>query len=86
MAIEMREVGNPSSHVKAYGYDPEKRILRVTFKGRVNRDGVQQPDTTYELEEVPAEHYDGLNASGSAGSYYHTHLRRAGYKYRKIEE
>jgi len=90
MPIKMRPTANPSSTVRSYGYDPDTQTMRVRFKGTTDKHGVTSPDSTYELDEVPNYHHDGMTTAdedkgGSVGSYYATHLRRGGYKYRKVE-
>ena len=67
-----------SSNLMRGKYDSATEILTITFK-----DG-----TTYMYEHVPQNVWQGLKACReaphSAGSYFDKHVKKAGYKYRKL--
>ena len=63
--MEMRPVD--SSNIKAVGYDPSTRVMRVEF----------HHGGSYEHRDVgPAEH-EALISASSVGSHYHRHFRSA---------
>lgn len=54
-----------SSHIQRAVYDKESEDLTLTFS-----DGSQ-----YTYRNVPQSTYRGLTLAGSAGSYFHRHIR-----------
>lgn len=63
----------PSTALRAFDYDPQRRELTVTFvTGRVYRYG-----------RVPAEVYDGLKTARSRGAFFNRHIRGP-YPYREL--
>lgn len=61
--MEMKPVD--SSNIKAIGYDPAARVMRVEF----------HHGGSYEHRDVgPAEH-EALKSAPSVGSHYHRHFR-----------
>jgi hypothetical protein len=63
-----------SSNIKAVGYDPGSKALRVEFNS-----GAQ-----HRYEEVSPEKHAGMMAADSVGSYFHAHIRGA-HKSSKVE-
>lgn len=62
-----------SSNIRAIGYDPRHRTLRVRFKP-----GGQYAFTECEYLDVPPATFAELAGATSIGSYFATHLRGAG--------
>ncbi len=60
-----------STNLLSAGYDAEKRIIEVAFRGGV-----------YIYEDVPQEVFDGLVKSPSAGQFFNDNIRFA-YRYRR---
>jgi len=54
-----------SKAISAIGYDPQTKIMKITFKGT----------GTYDFCGVPQNVFDGLKNAISKGSYYNTHIR-----------
>ena len=65
--MEMKPV-EKSSNVKAIGYDPESKKMRVAFKGK---DG----DNVYEYDDVPPHEHANMLSAESAGSYFAKNIR-----------
>ena len=65
--MEMKPI-EKSSNVKAIGYDPESKKMRVAFKGR---DG----DNVYEYTDVAPHVHAEMLAAESAGSYFAKNIR-----------
>lgn len=63
--MEMRRV--ESSNIKAVGYDPATKRLRVEFGS----------GSTYEYSGVSATTHEGLVGAESVGKYFHRHVRGA---------
>lgn len=63
-----------SSSLRSIGYDPATHTLEVEFLAS----GV------YHYHGVPQSVYDGLLSASSHGSYFDTHVKRAGYAYTKV--
>lgn len=61
MTVEMREVS--SKNIRAVGYDTEKHVLHIDFKGRV-----------YKYQSVPPDVHAALMAAESKGKHFRTHL------------
>lgn len=61
-----------SSNLDEATYDPDTQELIITF----------QSGDTYIYSNVPAETYDGLTKTGSAGAYFHRHIRDS-YSYER---
>ena len=62
-----------SSQVKAHGYDPISKTLRVEYAAG----GV------YEYEGVPQKTYDGLCGCESVGKYLNSKIKTGGFKFKK---
>ena len=60
-----------STNILSAGYDPEKRVMEIAFRGGV-----------YVYEDVPQEVFDGLVKSSSAGQFFNDNIR-FGYRYRR---
>ncbi|PBJ84277.1 KTSC domain-containing protein [Lysobacteraceae bacterium NML93-0399] len=69
--MEMHSV--ESSNLIAVGYDEERMVLRVEFKGGV----------TYDYFDVPLREYQGLMGAGSHGEYMNVHIRTS-YRYQRL--
>jgi len=54
-----------SSAIAAAGYNPERRLLFITFRS----------GGTYTFYRVPPETYHGLISATSPGRYYHARIR-----------
>ena len=63
----------PSTAIRSFSYDEERRQLRVTFvTGR-----------RYLYFGVPPEEVEGFRAASSRGRYFNFHIRQ--YPYRELE-
>ncbi|HEX8390836.1 MAG TPA: KTSC domain-containing protein [Longimicrobium sp.] len=70
----MTRIPMDSSSIASVGYEPEKRLLEVEFvTGRL-----------YEYAQVPEPIFRGLQEAESAGRFFSTHIRSAGFPYRKL--
>jgi hypothetical protein len=63
-----------SSNLKSVGYDPDTRTLEIEF----HSGGI------YQYSGVPEAVYSGLMSASSHGSYFDSHIKKAGYPYRKV--
>lgn len=63
-----------SSNLKSVGYDAKNQILEIEFL-----DG-----GIYQYLAVPASIYEGLMNASSHGQYFDRNIKKAGFKYRKI--
>jgi nucleoside phosphorylase len=63
-----------SSNLKAVAYYPKAMILEIDFWN----------GSTYQYLNVPRYHYDGLMSASSCGRYLDAHIKKGGYRYRKI--
>ena len=63
-----------SSNLASVGYDPKRRIMEVEFL-----DGA-----VYHYFDVPSFVYSGLMGASSHGSYLDSHVKEAGYHYRRV--
>ena len=63
-----------SSNLWSVGYDPDSQTLEIEFKG----------GHVYQYFGVPESLYFDLMNAGSKGSFFHHHIREAGYPYTKI--
>ena len=70
----MNRVPVSSSNLASVGYDPELRILEVEFLNR----------SVYQYLNVPGYVYSGLMSASSHGSYLDSHVKKAGYSYRRV--
>lgn len=61
-----------SSNLRAVGYDPTSRVLRISFHSG-----------TYDYFDVPPSIYDGLMNASSKGGYHHSYIKNS-YRYQKI--
>jgi KTSC domain-containing protein len=55
-----------SSSIAQIGYNPEMRVLHVTFTSHGQK---------YRFENVPRSVYEAFRAAKSQGAFYHKHLR-----------
>jgi ABC-type sugar transport system ATPase subunit len=55
----------PSTVIRSYRYDPQRRELAVVFQTR----------RAYTYSEVPQETYAGLKAASSKGEFFNRHIR-----------
>ncbi len=63
-----------SSNLASVGYDPLTTTLEVEFlNGRI-----------YQYSGIPMEVYVGLMNAPSKGSFFHHHVRQAGYPYTRV--
>ena len=70
----MNRVSVSSSHLASVGYEPELQILEVEFVDR----------SVYQYSSVPSYVYRGLMSASSHGSYLDSHVKKAGYPYRRV--
>ncbi len=70
----MNRVPVSSSNLMSVGYDPESQILEVEFHN----------NTVYQYLNVPHHIYSGLISAGSHGSYLDSHVKKAGYPFKRI--
>lgn len=63
-----------SSNLKAVGYDAETKTLQIEFLN----------GGLYEYYNIPENIYKGLMAASSHGSYFDQHIKKGGYRYRKL--
>lgn len=72
--IPLREV--ESSNIKAIGYDPFDRILKVVMK--------RFPNIMYEYKDVPLHVFQLMEKAESKGKYFVTDIKGK-YDYQKVE-
>ena len=70
----MDRVRVSSSNLASVGYDPATATLEVAFL-----DG-----SVYQYFNVPAYVHAGLMSAASHGSYFDAHVKKAGYRYRRV--
>ena len=70
----MQRTSVSSSNLASVGYDAATQTLEVAFV----HGGV------YQYFGVPESVYNGLMAASSHGSYFDSHVKKAGYRYRKV--
>lgn len=63
MNIKMQPI--ISSNIEAHGYDPQGKVLAISFKG----------GSTYHYHGVQPHHAEGLAKADSAGSYFHNTIK-----------
>jgi hypothetical protein len=63
-----------SSNITSIGYDATQEVLEVEF-----RDGA-----IYQYLGVPEMLYKGLMAASSHGTYLDTHIKKGGFKYKRV--
>jgi hypothetical protein len=61
-----------SKHIEGYEYDPEKKILRITFKRNRHQ---------YDYYDVPNSTIQGLEAALSKSAYFNINIKP---KYRVV--
>lgn len=61
----MQMTESDSSHIRAYGYDPDKKIMAVCFNS----------GDTYHYEGVTPEHFDAFDRADSLGKHLHSVIR-----------
>jgi hypothetical protein len=57
----------PSSVIRAFDYDPQRRELLIVF----------QSGRRYIYQGVPRETFEGMRAAASRGDYFNTHIRES---------
>lgn len=70
----MNRVPVTSSNLASVGYDHLSQVLEVEF----HNGGV------YEYLDVPAAVHEGLMGAESHGRYFDRHIKKAGFRFRKI--
>lgn len=63
-----------SSNIHSIGYDGITRTLEIQFLDW----------SIYQYSHVPNHVYIGLMNAPSHGSYFHRHVKKAGFSYRKV--
>ena len=69
-----------SSQIAAVGYDAATRVLVIKFRA-----SGRMAEAIYSYDGVPPELATGLIAAESPGSYFHRHIRRGQFRYRRLE-
>ena len=70
----MNRTAVQSSNLRSVGYDATSSRLEVEFI----KSGV------FEYYDVPASVHSGLMSAASKGSYLDKHVKKAGYRYKKL--
>jgi hypothetical protein len=70
----MKRIDVRSSNVNSIGYDDKNSVLEIEFKDR----------SVYQYYQVGKQIFLGLQNASSIGEYLDKHIKRAGYKYKKI--
>lgn len=70
----MQRIPVTSGNCASVGYDVTTSILEVEFR----RGGV------YQYFDVPASEHAALLAASSVGGYLDAHIKKAGYRYKKL--
>jgi hypothetical protein len=70
----MNRTAVSSSHLASVGYDSTTNTLEIEFN-----DG-----SVYQYFNVPESVYRGLMQAASHGSYFDSHIKKAGYRYRQV--
>lgn len=70
----MDRVRVSSSNLASVGYDPSGQILEIELLNG----GI------YQYFNVPEHVHSRLMAASSHGTYFDAHIKKAGYRYRKI--
>ena len=63
-----------SSNIASVGYDSDNMVLEIEF----HNGGI------YQYFNVPESKYKGLMKADSHGKYFDAHIKKAGYRYKKI--
>ncbi|MBK8945396.1 MAG: KTSC domain-containing protein [Ignavibacteriae bacterium] len=63
-----------SSNLKSVGYDNSSNILQIEFLN----------GGLYEYYNVPESKYNGLMNATSHGQYFDQHIKKGGYRFRKL--
>ena len=71
---DIRRMSVSSTAMRSVGYDASTRVLTVEFPN----------GSVYEYEGVPSEIHDGLMNAKSHGNYFHSHIRNAGFRTKRI--
>lgn len=72
---EIAMVSCDSSFISAFGFDPDTETLRVQYK----KDGA-----TLDYLNVPQLEYDRMRNDPRPGSYFRTHIYKAGYQWNRV--
>lgn len=70
----MNRTSVKSSQIAQIGYDAEKQVLEIEFKGK---------GAVYQYSDVPKEVHTGLLAADSVGKYFNENIKGA-YKFTKL--
>jgi hypothetical protein len=63
-----------SSNLMSIGYDVDSKILEIEFLSR----------DIYQYFDIPKNIFQGLMNAASHGTYLDANIKKAGYRYRKI--
>ena len=64
-----------SSNLSSVGYDDTNEILEIEF----NNGGI------YQYFDVPSSIYEALMNASSHGTYFDRNIKKAGYRFKKIQ-
>lgn len=70
----MNRVSVTSTNLRSVGYDAATQTLEIEFKDS----GI------YQYTGVPPHRHTGLMSAASKGEYFDAHIKKGGYRYRKI--
>lgn len=70
----MNRTAVSSSNLASVGYDSTTNMLEIEFNN----------GSIYQYFNVPAPVYRGLMQAASHGSYFDSHIKKGGYRYRKV--
>lgn len=63
-----------SSNLASVGYEPYQQVLEIEFRNR----------SVYQYFNVPLHVHAGLMSAGSHGRYFDRHIKKGGYRYRRV--
>lgn len=70
----MNYVPISSSNIDAVGFESDSQILAVSFRN----------GSEYHYYNVPAVHFEAIQAAASPGNYLDTYIKKAGYSYARV--
>ncbi len=70
----MKRINVTSTDIRSVGYDSMSHVLEVEF----HSGGI------YQYFGVPVSVYDGLMNAASHGTYFNQYVKKAGYRYSKM--
>ena len=70
----MDRISVASSHLRSVGYNAATQTLEIEFHG----------SSIYEYFNIPESVYRGLMSASSHGEFFDAHIKKAGYRYRRI--